>query len=73
MTSLVRSLTWISQVLFSAKIPVELRKYIVEELGIREDQNPRIYLGIPSFWRKSKCDTMGYIRDRVLAKLKGWK
>ncbi|KAM1724216.1 hypothetical protein ACFX13_022733 [Malus domestica] len=30
--------------------------------------DPRVYLGIPRIWGRSKCDTLAYIKERVLAK-----
>ena len=43
------------------------------QLQMRVDENPENYLGIPSFWEKSKCAAMGFIKERIEQKLQGWK
>ena len=37
------------------------------------DENPKKYLGIPSFWGKSKCAAMRFIKERIEEKLQGLK
>lgn len=32
-----------------------------------------VYLGIPTIWGRSKRDALAYIKERVLAKVMGWK
>ena len=43
------------------------------QMQIEVAANPGKYLGIPSFWGKSKSATMGYIKERIIQKLQGWK
>ena len=35
--------------------------------------NTKVYLGILSFWEKTKCEVMSYVKDKVILKLKSWK
>ncbi|XP_068312476.1 uncharacterized mitochondrial protein AtMg00310-like [Pyrus communis] len=35
--------------------------------------DPGKYLGIPTIWGRSKRDTLAYMKDRVMAKVTGWK
>ena len=58
--------------MFSANVPEQMNG-IAKQLQVKVAKNPRKCLGIPSFWGKSKCVTMGYIKEKILQKLKGWK
>ena len=60
-----------SSVIFSSNVPIDYRKMIEGVLGIKAANNPGIYLGIPSFWGKTKCEAFGYVRERVEKKLTG--
>lgn len=40
---------------------------------MRETDNPGKYLGLPTIWGRSKVEALHYIKERVRAKLKGWK
>ncbi|OMO94054.1 reverse transcriptase [Corchorus capsularis] len=49
------------------------KKAIVDTLGIQEAANPGTYLGIQNCWGKTKYGVMAYVKERMIAKLKGWK
>ena len=55
---------------FTANVPKVNRKEIEECLKVKIACTIGIYLGIPSFWGKSKCEAMIYVRDKVVSKLK---
>lgn len=46
---------------------------ICDILGMRHVDDPGTYLGIPSVWGKSKKEALTYVKERVLAKILGWK
>ncbi|CAL2270239.1 unnamed protein product [Prunus armeniaca] len=41
-------------------------------LNIKEADNPRKYLGLPSIWNISKKEALGYIKERILKLIHGW-
>ncbi|CAL8167503.1 unnamed protein product [Prunus armeniaca] len=41
-------------------------------LNIKEADNPRKYLGLPSVWNISKKEALGYIKERILKLIHGW-
>lgn len=62
-----------SEILFSPNTRVELQEVIVEFMGMGIMKDAAKYLGVPTSWGKSKQETLGYVRDRILTKLQGWK
>lgn len=42
-------------------------------LGMQSWDDPRKYLGLPAQWGRSKTAALSWIKDRILAKLEGWK
>lgn len=42
-------------------------------LGVREVNDPGVYLGLPTIWGRSKKAALSFIRDRIKKKLEGWK
>lgn len=42
-------------------------------LNIQTWDNPGKYLGLPADWGKSRINSLTWIKDRVLAKMEGWK
>ena len=46
---------------------------IKELLGVQEIKQHKKYLGLPSLVGKHKKASLLYIKERVLAKLQGWK
>ena len=62
-----------SSVIFSVNVPEQVKPEMASQMQMRPVDNPGKYLGIPSFWGKSKCEAMGYIKDRIVQKLQGWK
>ncbi|OMO70992.1 reverse transcriptase [Corchorus capsularis] len=62
-----------SRLIFSSNVPEDERQQVENCLGIKVAANPGTYLGIPTFWGKSKYDAMGFIKEKVLTKLKSWK
>lgn len=41
--------------------------------GIPATCDPGPYLGLPTFWGRSKVDALAYVRDRINHKIAGWK
>ena len=62
-----------SSMVCSANISDQKKKEIENWLGVKMGQDPGMYLGTPSTWGKTRTETLAYIRDRVMAKLKYWK
>lgn len=46
---------------------------LCDTLDMPQVDDPRVYLGIPTIWGRSKRDGFMYIKDKVLAKVIGWK
>lgn len=61
-----------SSVRFSANTSDSLKNDISRILGMKEMDVNTKYLGLPAFWGKSKKEFLGYIRDRIVAKVRGW-
>ena len=62
-----------SSIVFSANTLNEVRAEIEGSLGVHTAANPGVYLGIPSFWGKTRYNAVEYIKNRVVRKLKCWK
>ena len=62
-----------SSVVFSANVSKQVRKEKVDQLHMKVADNLGKYLGIRSFWGKSKCAAMEFITERIIKKLQGWK
>lgn len=62
-----------STLYFSPNTGEDMKKRICEILEMKETNDPSKYLGLPSIWGRSKVEALSYIKERVLAKLKGWK
>ncbi|CAL2231020.1 unnamed protein product [Prunus armeniaca] len=58
---------------FSTNSPTDVKNSICERLGMALVENPRVYLGLPTVWGKSKKGVLKYVKDRILVKLQGWK
>lgn len=56
-----------------AKVDQALRKNIFNVTHIPIWDSPEKYLGIPAEWGGSKIRGLKWLKDRVLAKLQGWK
>ena len=59
-----------SNIVFSTNTPADVKHQIVQCLGIKAANSPSNYLRIQSLWGKTKYEAIGYIQDRVLAKVK---
>ncbi|OMO50989.1 reverse transcriptase [Corchorus capsularis] len=62
-----------SCVVFSSNTNEQVREELAQFLQIPAAEHPGTYLGIPSFWGKTKCEAMKFIKERVVQKVKGWK
>lgn len=60
-----------SHVCFSANTSEVLKEEILNVLSMKEMDATSKYLGLPAFWGKSKKEFLGYIRDRIVAKVRG--
>lgn len=62
-----------STLYFSPNTGKEAKERVCGILSVEEAKDPGKYLGLPSIWGRSKVEALGYVKDRVRAKLKGWK
>lgn len=62
-----------SLVSFSANMEEEQKEVIFGELGISEMNPNAMYLGLPSFWGRSKAKAYQYLIERAIKKMQGWK
>ncbi|CAL5441412.1 unnamed protein product [Camellia sinensis] len=62
-----------SEVFFSANASIELKGLICGVLGISSARPHVKYLGIPSSWGRSKSEAYGFLVDKMVAKMQGWK
>ena len=62
-----------SCIVFTENVLEAKRKEIEDCLGIKVARNTGVYLGIPSFWGKTRYEVMSYARDNVVLELENWK
>ena len=58
---------------FSPNTLARDKNVICDLFGISQVAGHEIYLGLPTFSMRNKRIQFGYIRDRVIRKLQGWK
>ncbi|KAL4283817.1 hypothetical protein GQ457_16G018200 [Hibiscus cannabinus] len=61
-----------STVYFSPKTPLAYRHDVHDLLGVREVDDPGIYLGVPLLIGKNKYYAFGRYRDKVDSRVSGW-
>ncbi|XP_057427644.1 uncharacterized protein LOC130720950 [Lotus japonicus] len=57
----------------SKGVPSTTKCQIANILNMPAWETPGKYLGLPAEWGKSKTATLGWIKERVLQKIDGWK
>lgn len=62
-----------SSMFFSSNTYKSTREQICQIFGIVPELKPEKYLGLPTMRRKSKKELLGYIKNRILGKIQGWK
>ncbi|XP_028084227.1 uncharacterized protein LOC114285386 [Camellia sinensis] len=62
-----------SSVQFSANTPATVSSSICNAAGLSVSHPNSKYLGLPSFWGRSKAEAYEYLIERILSKLQGWK
>ncbi|KAM1650153.1 hypothetical protein ACFXTH_002701 [Malus domestica] len=50
-----------------------IREELYGILGMPQVDDPGRYLGVPALWGHSKKETLGYVKERILRKIQGWK
>ena len=58
---------------FSKAVSEEKKREILSFLGVPEIKEYEKYLGLPAVVGKNKNASLNYIKERVWAKLQGWK
>ena len=58
---------------FSKSTPTEIQIQIKDSLGVQDIKLYEKYLGLPALVGKSKRASLNFIKERVWAKLQGWK
>uniref|UniRef100_A0A803Q3X2 Reverse transcriptase n=1 Tax=Cannabis sativa TaxID=3483 RepID=A0A803Q3X2_CANSA len=62
-----------SKVCFGRNVAREARQQLASFMGVREVENHGKYLGLPSFVGRNKKEFLDQIKNKVWAKMKGWK
>lgn len=62
-----------STVYFGANTPMTLAHKLSSILEMLIVEDSGVYLGFPTMWGRTKADALAFIKNRVLAKLMGWK
>lgn len=62
-----------SEVFFSTNASQELQAQLCTLMGIPLANSRVKYLGLPSWWGRSKAEAYGFLIDRMSAKMQGWK
>lgn len=60
-------------VFFNNNTPEGVRDKLQLLLRMPSVVNPGNYLGVPTIWGSSKKAALAYVKDRVFAKVQGWK
>ncbi|KAM1778364.1 hypothetical protein ACFX12_039868 [Malus domestica] len=58
---------------FGANVPNSLSVELCTVMGMPSVENPGMYLGLPSFWSRSKKQSLAFVKGRILEKIQGWK
>ncbi|XP_062014434.1 uncharacterized protein LOC133730954 [Rosa rugosa] len=62
-----------SSIYFSPNTPTEIGHLLSSIMQIPTVTDLGKYLGLPTFWHRSKKAALGYIKDSITKKVKGWK
>ena len=60
-------------IFFSKSTPIDTQNQIKDSLGVQDIKLYEMYLGLPALVGKSKRASLDFIKERVWAKLQGWK
>lgn len=61
-----------SSLFFSLNTPQVLKEEIKTLLGMNEMDSNAKYLGLPTFWGKSKKESLAFVKEKVMKKIQGW-
>lgn len=62
-----------SSLFFSPNTPMEKWQEIRAVLRMGDMDTKAKYLGLPTLWEGSKKESMSFIRDNIMRKIRGWK
>ena len=62
-----------SSMVFSSNVPEQIKQEMAARMQVQVADNCGTYLGIPSFWGKTKRGAMRFMKERILKKLDAWK
>lgn len=62
-----------SAITFSPNTSEGCRKEVCDQLGVKEQQNPKRYLGMPMMVGRNKNAIFSFLLERVQQKLEGWQ
>lgn len=62
-----------SSIYFSPNTPVEVVHLLSAIMQIPAVFDPGKYLGLPTIWHRSKKAALGFIKESIIKKVKGWK
>ncbi|XP_019158571.1 PREDICTED: uncharacterized protein LOC109155342 [Ipomoea nil] len=61
-----------SMVCFSSNTSQAGKNAVMNTLGVRQGDTTERYLGLPSLVGRNKKSILGFVKDRVLARVRGW-
>ncbi|KAL8093147.1 hypothetical protein AgCh_035148 [Apium graveolens] len=61
-----------SSVFYSTNIRTDARHQLCSTLQIEEARDDCMYLGLPNMMKRSKVETMGFLKDKVIRRAQGW-
>lgn len=62
-----------STIMFSPNTCPRIRDDICSQFNIPSTDNPGKYLGLPTIWGRSKHEALGFVKEKIIARVKGWK
>lgn len=62
-----------SSIFFNPTEEESFIREVIEVFSVRQVEDPRKYLGLPTLWGRSRKDVLNYLKKRIRDKLHSWR